>query len=86
MLIKTHRRWETENRFYETLVTTDLLGDRILLTRWGGKHNRMGGEQTKAVGDNNVKNKIAEIEIQRRRHRYLEVTKYEDLTNLTALG
>jgi len=68
-----HRRWETEVRYYETIVMTDLFGDRVLVTRWGGKFSRLGGSRTTAVGEKNVNEGLKRVEAERRRNGYSEV-------------
>ena len=68
-----HRRWETEARYYETIMTTDLWGECVLLTFWGGKLSRLGGWRTVATGEENINKKLTRIEDDRRRHGYIEV-------------
>jgi predicted DNA-binding WGR domain protein len=68
-----HRRWETEARYYETIVMTDLFGDRVLVRRWGGKFSRLGGSRTTAVGEKSVNEGIKRVEAERRRKGYREV-------------
>ena len=68
-----HRRWETETRYYETIVTTDLWGECVLLTFWGGKLSRLGDWRTVAIGKENINKKLARIEGERRRHGYIEM-------------
>ncbi len=37
-------RWETAQRWYEVELVRDLLGDWILMRRWGSKASRRYGE------------------------------------------
>ncbi len=67
-----HRRWETEARYYETIVTTDLWGECVLLAFWGGKSSRLGGWRTVAIGEENINKKLTRIESERRKHGYVE--------------
>ena len=67
------QRWETETRYYETIVTTDLWGECVLVTMWGGKSSRLGGWRTVATGKENINKKLTCIEGNRRRHGYIEV-------------
>ena len=70
-----HRRWETNTRYYETIVTTDLWGECVLLTCWGGKSNRLGAWRTAAIGEENINKKLIRIQDERLKHGYAEVTK-----------
>lgn len=70
-----HRRWETNTRYYETIVTSDLWGECVLLTCWGGKYNRLGAWRTTAIGWKNVNKKLIYIENQRLKQGYVEVRK-----------
>jgi hypothetical protein len=67
------RRWETATRYYETIVMRDLLGDCVLIKRWGGKFNRISGSKTAAVGAANVNRELGRIENERRARGYDEV-------------
>jgi len=42
-------RWETGERWYEAILTQDLLGDWIVLRVWGGKGSRRHGQKTDMV-------------------------------------
>jgi hypothetical protein len=42
-------RWETAQRWYEVELARDLLGDWVLMRRWGSKASRRCGEQTNVV-------------------------------------
>ena len=57
----SYQRWETDVRFYETIVETDLLGDRVLMVCWGGKRNRLGCTRVVAVGDEDVEAGLTRI-------------------------
>ena len=67
-----HRRWETETRYYETIVNTDLWGECVLVTVWGGKSSRLGGCRTVAIGEENVIKRLTHIQDERRKHGYVE--------------
>lgn len=42
-----HRaRWETETRWYEAWITSDLFGDVILVRHWGAKASKHHGQKT----------------------------------------
>jgi hypothetical protein len=38
-------RWETAQRWHEVELVLDLLGDWVLMRRWGSKASRRHGEQ-----------------------------------------
>lgn len=38
-------RWESTNRWYEASIICDLLGDWMVIRRWGGLRNRRGGHK-----------------------------------------
>lgn len=75
------RRWETDSRYYETVVTRDLLDDCILVKTWGGKFNRLGGSRTIAVGENSVERLLARIEKERARKGYVMVGRWQQARN-----
>jgi hypothetical protein len=68
-----HWRWETEFRFNETHVGTDLFGDQVLLASWGGKQSRLGRSRIMAVGEIAINGALERIEVERSRHGYFEV-------------
>ena len=41
-----HSEWLTATRYYQVSLFTDLLGDWVLVRRWGGRNTRRGGEKT----------------------------------------
>jgi hypothetical protein len=43
------RRWESSTRYYCARLYTDLFGDVILESAWGGRFNRLGGCATLPV-------------------------------------
>ncbi|MBN9529783.1 MAG: WGR domain-containing protein [Alphaproteobacteria bacterium] len=45
------RFWLSANRYYSATVTTDLLGDLVLVRRWGGRFNARGGEAIALLAD-----------------------------------
>ncbi len=45
------RYWVSPSRYYTATVTTDLLGDLVLVRRWGGRFNGRGGEATAKLVD-----------------------------------
>ena len=42
-------RWETAQRWYEVELVRDLLGDWVLMCRWGSKASRRYGELSHVV-------------------------------------
>ena len=42
-------RWETAQRWYEAELVLDLLGDWVLMRRWGSKASRQHGELSHLV-------------------------------------
>lgn len=44
-------RWENVHRWYEAEVVHDLLGDWVVVRRWGGKDSKRHGEMTCLVDD-----------------------------------
>ncbi len=40
------KRWETSSRWYEAELVHDLLGDWVVVRRWGGKGSKRHGEMT----------------------------------------
>jgi len=42
-------RWESSQRWYEVILTQDLLGDWIVLRAWGGKDSHRHGQKTDLV-------------------------------------
>ncbi|MBP8232116.1 MAG: WGR domain-containing protein [Rhizorhabdus sp.] len=45
------RYWISSTRYYTATVSVDLLGDLVLVRRWGGRHNNRGGEATRLLAD-----------------------------------
>ena len=43
------KRWESTTRYYCARLYTDLLGDVVLESSWGGRFNRLGGTATLPV-------------------------------------
>lgn len=37
-------RWETSERFYQTWLGRDLLGDWTVMQQWGGRHTGLGSQ------------------------------------------
>lgn len=70
------RNWLTQTRYYQVMLTQDLLGDWVLVRGWGGRFNDHGRQKTLVVPDfeTGVKaiNAIAKIRAQRG---YVEVSK-----------
>lgn len=48
--------WENNTRWYTAEISTDLLGDLLLIQRWGGLTNTINGEKITILSD--VKNGI----------------------------
>lgn len=44
-------RWETVSRWYEVDLMRDLLGDWVVIRRWGGKGSNRHGQKTELVVD-----------------------------------
>ena len=44
-----HASWETAQRWYEVELVHDLLGDWVLMRRWGSKTSGRYGELTRVV-------------------------------------
>ena len=42
-------RWETAQRWYEVELVRDLLGDWLVIRRWGSKASRLYGELSHVV-------------------------------------
>ncbi|WP_175891668.1 hypothetical protein [Burkholderia cepacia] len=42
-------RWETARRWYEVELVCDLLGDWVLIRRWGGKESGRHGKKLVVV-------------------------------------
>jgi hypothetical protein len=45
------RYWLSSSRYYSATVTRDLLGDLVLVRRWGGRCNARGGEAIARLTD-----------------------------------
>jgi hypothetical protein len=43
------RRWESTTRYYSARLYTDLLGDVVIESAWGGRFNKLGGSATLQV-------------------------------------
>ncbi len=43
-------RFESETRYYVVLVITDLLGDIVVVRRWGGLGSARGGAKNEPAG------------------------------------
>ena len=54
-------RWESPNRYYGAVLQTDLLGDWVLSTTWGGLRNRLGALKHTALPSKEAG--VKEIEI-----------------------
>ena len=67
-----YRRWETKTRYYVATVSIDLLGDLVMVKRWGGLSNGRGGEATIMLADR-IAAELALTALDRRRsnHGYL---------------
>lgn len=53
-LLKEHNApiqltWKSSRRFYTARLYTDMLGDTIIESCWGGLFNKLGGKATLAV-------------------------------------
>lgn len=44
-------RWESEYRWYEAELMSDLFGDWLIVRRWGGLYSDRHGEKTVVVPD-----------------------------------
>lgn len=44
-------RWQSINRWYEAEFIRDLLGDLVVIQRWGSNHSKQYGMQKKIVED-----------------------------------
>ena len=44
-------RWETSQRWYEAELVHDLLGDWVVMRRWGGKGSRRYGKKIGLVSN-----------------------------------
>ena len=42
-------RWETPQRWYKVELVHDLLGDWVVMRRWGGKESRRYGQKISLV-------------------------------------
>ena len=63
-------RWETEQRWSEVELVRDLLGDWVLVRRWGGKASRRYGELLHVVaGEAEGKQFIERIHLVRLRRK-----------------
>lgn len=61
-------RWETAQRWYEAELVRDLLGDWVLMRRWGSKTSRQHGELSHLVaGEAEGKQFIEKIHLVRLR-------------------
>ena len=61
-MMRVKHRWETEQRYYEVLVTKDLFDNYVLITAWGGKYNKHAQVKTVAVGELQILSKLAQIQ------------------------
>ncbi len=43
------QRWKSDTRVYLACLEVDLLGDLLLVTRWGGRFSRLGGSKSMPV-------------------------------------
>lgn len=43
------KRWQSSTRYYQVELIQDLLGDFVLVLRWGGLNSNRGGEKTVLV-------------------------------------
>jgi hypothetical protein len=53
-------RWETLERWYEVEVLYDLLGDWVVMRRWGGKGSDRHGKRTVLISDESEGQRIIE--------------------------
>ena len=62
---------ETDYKYYTMQITKDLLGDTVLICRYGSKHNRYTNQQNIVIQSWNEGIKIAQQRIKiRYRHGY----------------
>lgn len=72
--VPQRRRWESERRYYCALLHQDLLGDWVLDRVWGGKFNRLGGQDTKLAGNYEAGiSMLQDVDKVRLARRYVEV-------------
>ncbi len=68
-----HRHWQTSQRWYSADLTQDLFGQWQVRTSWGGRFNRIAGEQSKTVEGPEEGVKLLQATAKRRQQRgYLE--------------
>jgi len=64
--------WETEKKFYKTILSQDLFGEWVLERKWGSKFSKRGGEKTNYCSSyQEGLGKLRNISKIRKRHRYL---------------
>jgi hypothetical protein len=69
---ETRRRWESNNRYFEVRIQTDLFGQRILTVANGGIGNRLGNIRVVAV-DGDIDLAVHQLGRRRLAHNYVEV-------------
>lgn len=63
--------WLTDARYYHVSLVNDLLGDWVLVRRWGGRRSRRGGEKTTYMANRLMGERAYErVCAARRRHGY----------------
>jgi predicted DNA-binding WGR domain protein len=73
MTTHINRFWLSSVRMYSASLEFDLLGDLMLTTRWGGRHNRRGGLQIKQFGSfEEGLRALDAVDRRRRSHGYVE--------------
>jgi hypothetical protein len=55
-----HARWETAERWYEVEVLYDLLGDWVVMRRWGGKGSDRYCKRTVLISNESEGQRIIE--------------------------
>ena len=74
-MVTTVHRWEKRDnetqRYYEAFVVRDLLGDQVLVTRWGGIGTAHGRSQQRLLtADQDVRAAMSRVDKQRTRRGY----------------
>lgn len=69
-------RWEKDSRYYQATLRQDLLGDWVLVKRWGSRVNRQGQQKVVLLADYQAGLvALAQLQQQRSQRGYRIITK-----------
>lgn len=68
------RRFETETRYYETMLAEDLWSTPVLTTSWGSKSSNLGKTRVVAIGEEKCKETLKQVVRRRQLRGYREIT------------